>query len=289
MNCQKAKTIQITNYLSSLGFKPSRIVNNNYWYKSMIRDNELQASLKVDIQQNCWYDHGLGEGGNILDLIMKMHGIKSISQALKKLEEKSTTSSFSFHQCEKVLPKKYTNDIQKIEYLNNKALLEYIQNHRRINMKTARKYCSAIYYSRNQKPYFAIGFKNDQGGWELRNKYWKGCIGSKAITSILKGNASCSVFEGFIDFLSYLQLYPEQEDNCDFIILNSLSNTKGLLSIIEKFDSVNLFLDNDKAGQNATQGLMKTASNTFDQSHLFKPFKDLNEYLKNRSKMRDYG
>ncbi|WP_088655940.1 toprim domain-containing protein [Geofilum rhodophaeum] len=289
MNCQKAKTIQIAGYLSSLGFKPTRIVNNNYWFKSMIRENELQASLKVDIQQNCWYDHGLGEGGNILDLVMKMHGMECVSQALKKLEEKCIPSSFSFHQHEKILLKKRTDKIQKIDCLNNKALLEYIQNHRRININTARKYCSAIYYSRNQKQYFAIGFKNDLGGWELRNKYWKGCIGSKAISTILKGNVSCSVFEGFIDFLSYLQLYPEQEDNCDFIILNSLSNTKGLLSIIGKFDSVNLFLDNDKAGKNATQELIKTASNTVDQSHLFKPFKDLNEYLINRIIKRDYG
>lgn len=289
MNCQKAKTIQIAGYLSSLGFKPTRIVNNNYWFKSMIRENELQASLKVDIQQNCWYDHGIGEGGNILDLVMKIHGLKSISEALKKLEGRPAISSLYFHQHEEIMPKKKTNDIQRIDYLNNKALLEYIQNHRKININTARKYCSAIYYSRNQKQYFAIGFKNDLGGWELRNKYWKGCIGSKAMSTILKGNASCSVFEGFIDFLSYLQLYPDQEDSCDFIILNSLSNTKGLLSIIGKFDSVNLFLDNDNAGKNATQELIKTASNTVDQSHLFKPFKDLNEYLINRIIKRDYG
>jgi DNA primase len=281
MNCYQAKQIPIVQLMGSMGIKPVRISNNNYWYRSMLRQ-EKDASFKVDIQQNCWYDHGIGEGGNILDLVMKIHGLKSVSQALKKLEGRPAISSFSFHQFEKVLPKENTNDIQKIDGLNNKALLEYIQDHRRINIKTARKYCSAIYYSSNQKQYFAIGFKNDLGGWEIRNKYWKGCIGSKAMTTILKGNVICSVFEGFIDFLSYLQLYPEQEDNCDFIILNSLSNTKGLSSIIGKFDSVNLFLDNDKAGKKATQELIKTASNIADKSHLFKPFKDLNEYLINQ-------
>lgn len=281
MNCQKAKTIQITNYLSSLGFKPSRIANKNYWYKSMIRPNESQASFKVDIQQNCWYDHGIGQGGNILDLIMKIHGLKSVSEALKKLEGRSAISPFSFHQFEKNFPIKRTFQIQKVEKLSNKALVDYINNERGINIDIARKHCSEVHYNINQKRYFAIGFKNDLGGWELRNKYWKGCIGSKAITTIFKGNNNCSVFEGFIDFLSFLQLYPGKEDDCDFIILNSLSNAKDLLSIIEKFDSVNLFLDNDKAGQSATQKLLKASYKVIDKSQLFEPHKDLNEYLLN--------
>jgi hypothetical protein len=288
MNCQKAKTIQITKYLSSLGFKPDRIVTKNYWYKSMIRQNESQASFKVDIQQNCWYDHGLGEGGNILDLVMKMHGLNKVSEALKKLESNHVPPTFSFHQQKVKNPAKTTYRIQQIDRLSNRALVEYISNVRGINIELVRKYCSEVYYQLNQKNYFAIGFQNEQGGWELRNKYWKGCIGSKGITTLVNGYKNCCVFEGFIDFLSFLQLFPGKAKDKDFLILNSLSNAKVSLSKIGHYERLNLFLDNDQAGQKTTRELVNTAPNIIDQSHLFMPHKDLNEFLKNQCYQEGY-
>ncbi|RCW22477.1 toprim domain-containing protein [Marinilabilia salmonicolor] len=289
MNCQEAKAIQIIDYLHALGFKPSRKVKNNYWYKSMIRHNESQASLKVDVQQNCWYDHGLGEGGNILDLVMKMHGLNSVSQALKKMEGRSVPSSFSFHQYKKSLSNKPNYQIQKVDRLSNRALVDYITRERGIKCGLAQKFCKEVYYQANQKNYFAVGFRNNLGGWELRNKYWKGCIGSKSITTILGGNKVCCVFEGFIDFLSFMQLFSEKDNNYDYIILNSLANTKDVLSIIAGYDRVNLFLDNDHAGKNTSQELIESASNVVDQSYFFNPSKDLNEYLIKRSKLEGYG
>lgn len=279
MNCQKAKTIQITNYLSVLGFKPVRIVKNNYWYKSMIRQNESQASFKVDANQNCWYDHGLGEGGNILDLVMKIHRLNSVSEALRELNGNRVSSSFSFHQLKKNLPIKETDQVQRVEKLSNRSLVQYITEVRGISEELALQYCSEVYYKANERHYYAIGFLNDVGGWELRNKYWKGCIGSKAITTLFKGHPSCCVFEGFIDFLSFLQLFPEKVNTNDFIILNSLSKVEDVLTIVAEYNRVNLFLDNDTAGENATRELLKSSRNMMDQSHFYNPFVDLNEYL----------
>jgi len=281
MNCQKAKTIQIIEYLSSLGFRPSREVNNNYWYKSMLRPGESKASFKVNIQQNCWFDHGLGEGGNILDLVMKMHGLNSVSQALKKLEGQPVPSSFSFHQFGSNSPKKRPYLIQKIDKLSNKALVNYISKTRGIKYELAQKFCSEVYYQTNQKSYFAIGFKNDLGGWELRNKFWKGCIGSKSLTTLSNGAQRCCVFEGFIDFLSFLDFFPDKEQEYDFIILNSLSKIKDALLKAHNYEKVNLFLDNDDAGEKATQEFLDSGINVFDRSYFYKPFGDVNEYLKN--------
>jgi hypothetical protein len=36
--------------------------------------------------------------------------------------------------------------------------------------------------------YFAIGFPNRSGGYEIRNAYFKGCISPKDISVISKGN-----------------------------------------------------------------------------------------------------
>jgi DNA primase len=44
----------------------------NYWYYSPFR-NETQPSFKVNERLNVWYDHGMGEGGTILDLSAKLY------------------------------------------------------------------------------------------------------------------------------------------------------------------------------------------------------------------------
>lgn len=56
-----------------------------------------------------------------------------------------------------------------------------------------------VRFSLNGKWNFAIGFPNASGGYEVRNKYFKGCIAPKDITHIRQigePKATCYVFEG---------------------------------------------------------------------------------------------
>ena len=66
---KEAKQIDLVEYLSGLGFKPAKIRGNNYWYLSPLRD-EKTPSFKIDRKINCWYDHGIGKGGNLVDFGM---------------------------------------------------------------------------------------------------------------------------------------------------------------------------------------------------------------------------
>ena len=62
---------------------------------------------------------------------------------------------------------------------------------------------------RNKK-YFAIAFPNKSGGFEVRNPYYKGCIKNKDVSVFYHTNGMTQehicVFEGFMDFLSYMTL-----------------------------------------------------------------------------------
>ena len=71
------------------------------------------------------------------------------------------------------------------------------------------------------------------GGYEIRNRYFKGCIAPKDITHIRhegRRNDTCFVFEGFMDYLSFLTIRTKKcpqmpcLDWQDYIILNSVSN-----------------------------------------------------------------
>lgn len=282
MNCNEAKNIKIVDFLRGSGFIPQKIVNQNYWYCSMLRTTETKPSLKVDDRQNVWFDHGLGEGGNILDLVMKMNNINSVSTALRILSSLKVNSSISFHQQRSRTVKTLNRpNVKKVESLSNLNLINYLSQKRRIPIQLASRYCYEVTYIINDKSYYAVGFKNSRDGWELRNPFWKGCIGRKSYTHIENQNKSCCLFEGFMDFLSFMKLFPSEELSMDYVILNSLVNIKKAIPLFDRYNQIHCYLDNDPSGRIANDFLLKSDVHPIilDGSNLYKDFKDLNEYL----------
>ena len=86
----EVRQLDIVDYLEKLGHRPQKIRNNDYWYLSPLRE-EKEASFKVHRKLNVWYDHGLGTGGNIIDLGILYHNC-SFKEVMEKLQE-----IFSFH------------------------------------------------------------------------------------------------------------------------------------------------------------------------------------------------
>ena len=68
-NRQEMKQIDIVEYLEKIDYQPQKINNNDYWYKSPLRE-EKEASFKVNRRLNVWFDHGTGEGGNFIDFAL---------------------------------------------------------------------------------------------------------------------------------------------------------------------------------------------------------------------------
>src|SRR5690606_20398340 len=93
------------------------------------------------------------------------------------------------------------------------------------------------------------------------------------------GASQLDLFEGIFDLMSYVELNKNERVKKDFMVLNSLGNLNDALSIIEKYNHVNLYLDRDEAGRKATQLLTETFSSCKDLSSISLPYKDLNEYL----------
>ena len=219
----------------------------------------------------------LGKGGNIIDLAMELYQTHNISEVLHmmgRLIILPTTPTQS------TCPQKDTSfeDIE-VKELAHPALLQYLSG-RGIDSITAKSQCVEIHYKSAGKRYFAIGFKNDAGGYELRNPYFKGCIAPKAITTIRNHETACHIFEGFVDYLSYLILHGE----CDAVVLNSIVNIPSALSMLNKYSQICCHLDNDKTGRMATWQIMKALGDKCtDASNEYEEYKDLNEYLMNKS------
>ncbi len=66
MNCEPANHFDLVEFLNELRHQPIKIENSGYWYLSPPRE-EQDPSFKVNRQKNCWYEHGLGVGGKLVD------------------------------------------------------------------------------------------------------------------------------------------------------------------------------------------------------------------------------
>ena len=128
-----------------------------------------------------------------------------------------------------------------------------------------------------------MAFENASGGWELRNRYFKGCRGRKDISYLPWArdgpSTECAVFEGFIDYLSALTL--DIISGTDAIILNSVVNVNKAAPDLKGYNAINCYLDNDNAGQTALTELTAIYGSTvIDCSSLYADYNDLNDWLR---------
>lgn len=268
--------ISIKHFLAKQGILPRHERVGYGMYLSPFR-TEAEPSFKVDYNMNLWYDFGTGEGGSIIDLVMKLENC-TLSEAIIKLENGNVFSFQSVEQKEQVPP---SFIIESIKPLQDYRLIDYLQSRRGIHIEIAQAYCKQVHYSTGGKKFFAIGFQGDAGGWELRNEYFKGSTSPKSPTTIINNSPTCLLFEGFMDMLSYLTLKKVASPNLDMVVLNSVVNLAKATNFLKRHQTIHTFLDNDEAGKRAIEQLrqMHPNSEVVDQSVFYKNFKDLNEYL----------
>lgn len=172
--------------------------------------------------------------------------------------------------------------------LTHPALLRYLQE-RGINTVLAKAECKELHFTHNGKPYFAIGFPNVAGGYEVRNQFFKGCIAPKDISHIrqqVEPREKCLVFEGMTDYLSFLTLRMKNcpvmpgLDGQDYVILNSVSNVSKAMDVLHGYRRIHCLLDNDEVGRKATMAIERAYScRVRDFSGNYNGYKDLNDYL----------
>lgn len=178
----------------------------------------------------------------------------------------------------------------RISPLRNTALLGYLAG-RGIPADIASRECVEVHYRIRGKRNFAVGFKSRSGGLELRNPYFKGAISPKDITYVRRGTdekdrSTVLVFEGFMDYLSYLTLKRGQPVP-DCVVLNSVANLPKAMDILKEYGHVCCFLDNDKTGQTATCEIKRQCGKVSDKAVHYLPHNDLNEFLQERLKIQE--
>ena len=281
----RIKRYPIVEYLERKGIKPVRKTPTYALYRSPLR-KETHPSFKVNTEKNLWIDYGEGRGGSIIDLCMRMEGC-TLSEAIRRLGQNApddgTYSSLNDFVPNNPQPVMVANGARRLIEISDTLpphFQEYLTKVRCINLEKAMPFLKCISYEVRSRLYQAIGFANLSGGYELRDdKTFKGTIAPKDITPIFTDRAEpVCIFEGFMDFLSFLSMNEEITNHC--LVMNSVSNVARTIRYLNDrhLTHIRAFLDNDEAGWMAVQDFIKAGFHVEDMNIHYKDFKDLNEY-----------
>lgn len=252
-----------------------------------VTDNE-----KFSVDEKGYYDFKAGKGGKLIKAVMQMEG-KNWLEAVNFLKDFSNTTISQSAQTardRRPAPTQHSNTphsvITNVVVPNNDKLLEYFAQ-RGISKEILQQYTQQVHYRniKENKDYFGIGIPNQSGGYDIRNPYIKAKVGASDMTVIPGTRNEAVVFEGMTDMLSYLQMAKDNGKPNDrtLVVLNSVTNTG---TFIERFKNytgkIHLFLDGDKAGDDATQSILNNLKNSIDKRGNYGIGKgeinDLNDY-----------
>jgi mobilizable transposon, excision protein len=287
----RIKRYSIVEYLERKGIKPVRSTPAYALYHSPLRE-DTHPSFKVDTEKNLWIDYAEGKGGSIIDLCMRLEGC-TLSETIRHLGRNTLDDTVHSPYKESVQDTFMQESIRQAASTNGGArrltgisdtlplhLQKYLTEERCINMEKAMPFLRCISYEIRGLHYQAIGFANQSGGYELRdNGMFKGTIAPKDITPIFTdGVDPVCIFEGFMDFLSFLSMKEEFTNHC--LVMNSVSNVAKSIHYLKdrQVVSIRTFFDNDEAGRRATEDFMEAGFKVDDMSVHYRNFKDLNEY-----------
>lgn len=272
MNCKQAnENISIREILESFSLFPSKDNAKSAFYYAIDRE-ERTPSLIVNFTKNTAFDFGTGM---MYDNVSIVQAIKrcSVLDALEYLER--FNFSFKKQNPEETITAEKKNEILEVKEVRHSALLDYLKSRK---LESQKSELSEVHYRINDKRYFGLGFKNDSGGYEIRSSFSKICLGKKDITTIKNNSENLKVFEGFTDYLS-LKILAQEKTPSDHLILNSVAMVRKASGIFRNYKSVEMYLDNDRAGEQCRDSILKIFPEADDRSNEYFPHQDLNDFL----------
>ena len=293
MNIEQAKNLSLPSILEKMNCHPVKYNEKEAWYLSPLR-KEKTASFHVIFKTNRWHDFGDGRGGDTIDLVrayLDFHNVHaSTADALRWLGNMITpTPQITFvpydvagsTETDKTLSRHAVNPVK------HTGLITYIES-RGIDLKLASKHLKQVTVNnhRTNKRFETLGLKNEENGYEIRNPYFKGCVGKKHITFV-RGTVpkpdDIHLFEGMFDYLTYLTIKKTHPH--DVIILNSLACLKFATPYIKGYGykRAATWMDNDLSGQKATEALAAFFKTEPDLVHkpmnkVYRDHKDVNAW-----------
>lgn len=259
-------------------------------YHSPFREDRNPSFMVT--RYNTWVDYGTGESGGVLDLVCRLQHV-SVKDAYDWLARNSGVE-YILSEAVSVTGGERDGEpaitIKKEEDIFFTPLLAYVKK-RGVELDLVCLYCRQLRFDiRNSgRVRYALGFPNNAGGWVLRttgkfkgcNKGWITTLNSDGKVDDACSSSVVVVFEGFYNFLSYLQLSGKRTPGCDVCVLNSVGNVHQAFDYLARHATVNCCIDNDNAGTTCLKQIVEACpdSEVIDRRDYYTGYNDINDYL----------
>ncbi len=272
----------LVDFLARLGHQPIKKYGREKMYLSILRENDTKPSFSVNDELGVWFDHGTRKGGNIVDLGLALWGHLSFGEVIQKIQDVCNISSFEKKPIRPRIAIKVPNYIvvETKEIGTHPAITEYLKSRRVFDQ--AKETLREIYYfvqdhKGERKNFYAAGWKNEKDSWEVRNKYFKGCLGHKAISFIQGHPKKAVVFEGFINYLSWKAENAMSDHSV--IVLNTIALLADGIEKAKSFSFLDIYFDRDQSGLTASKEFISALPYASDRSIAFEGYNDYNDKL----------
>jgi len=276
----KAKDISLIGLIKELGGE----LHDTGSYLRMLSPfrSEGEPSFYIDKRKpNKFIDRGGGQRGDVVDYIGFLFNFsrkESIDYLLQR-------SNIPLPEYAPVKRDRESIEIVRELPIISPCLIDYLAE-RKISLKTANKWLVELeirfpYGKLPDRITKVLGFKSDSGGYEMRSKFLKVCNAGKNVTTInlMPDTKAISVYEGFFSFISHMQdIDPMGENSCS-VVLNSLSFLPQMLSFWGDRYEIFGYLDNDPAGDKASQLIKDSVSSYTDMRIGYEGYNDLNDKI----------
>ena len=283
---QEAKKVSLIGLIKELGYK----LDSNGSYYTMLSpfNSESKGSFVIDKKRtHKFIDYSAQKKGDVLDFVKELFSYnhnEAVDYLLKR-------TNIPIPKYEPVKEDVERIKIESMEDLVDARLIEYLEG-RKISINIAQRYLkqALISFPNGKNPdrkYLVCAFKNNSGGYEFRNGFFKIGNSPKDVTNI-KGDVQDDhvwVFEGFPDFLSYLTHKELKTPPCNVKILNTISFLGAILPFIQ---DKNVFYigQNDSSGNKAWVKIKESCLNSLDMRHFYREYKDYNDFICGKKKVK---
>lgn len=164
--------MNIETLLKNANYKPVSKTANGGMYRALYR-GDTNASLSVNYNHSLWYDHGIGRGGDTVELYQLIHkcSLKEALAILKPSDGILNTKEYSHSPCEVKVPEKANK--RPITVLSARAIRATDATGKYLIEKRGLSYWAGIYYvtytNGSDKKFFGIGWGDVTGGWHIRS------------------------------------------------------------------------------------------------------------------------
>ena len=275
----RANQTDIVSFLSAQGEQLGKSGKEYRWKK---HDS-------VTVSGNRWYRHSQGRGGYPVDFVMEFYG-KSFPEAVQMLTgepgevqpETGPAPSLAFR-----LP---------LRNVTNANILNYLTQERKLSPSLVNFFIAAgdIYEDAAHHNVVFVGRDADghpryASSRGIREKFRKDAAGAeKAFGFAHRGtDKQLMVFEAPIDLLSFIELFPKNWQQHNYLSLGGVS-AKALQQFLSErpdVERVFLCLDADKAGEDACKRLAALLPDSVSVTRIQPCMKDWNDVLAHRAEI----